>query len=104
MDPEDSQSHGPARWALPVAVFALLVWPLSFVWIPAPGRDRESVYYGVLILEVCVVVLALVAVWLGTLAARADRNTTSSDRAIRLGVIVVALVIGGNLFRQAVFR
>ena len=104
MEPDDSQPSGPARLALPIAVLALLVWPISFVWVPAVGHEPDWVYSFVLLAEVGVVALSIVAVWLGTMAARADRNTPSSDRAIRLGVIVVALVIGGNLLRQALFR
>jgi len=104
MEPDDSQPYGPASLALPIAVFALLVWPLSFAWVPAAGQGLDWVYYFVLVAEVCAIVLAMVAVWLGTLAARADRDTPSSDRGIRLGVLVVGLVIGGNLLRQALLR
>jgi hypothetical protein len=51
--------------------------------------------------EIAAMVLAIVAFRLGTLAARAGRNTPSSDLGMRLGVLVAVLVIGGNLLGQA---
>ena len=104
METDSARSGRIAGLTLPIAVLGLLVWPLSFAWVPAAGHNPEWVRLLVLIAEIGAVVLSIVAVWLGTLAARADRNTPSSDRGIRLGVLVVALVIGSNLLGQALLR
>lgn len=104
MEPDTAGSGRIAGLTLPIAVMGLLMWPLSFAWVPAAGNNPEWVRLLVPIAEICAMVLAVVAVWLGTLAARADRNTPSSDRGIRLGVLVVALVIGSNLLGQALLR
>ena len=93
-----------AAWTFPVAVLALLVWSISLAWLPMAGQDPGWVLPTVRLAEILAVALAIVAVWLGTLAARADRSTTSSERGMRLAVIVVVLVIGSNLLDQALFR
>jgi len=104
MEPVDRQTSRVARWALPIAILGLLVWPLTFAWVPSAGHNPEWVRPFVLLAEIGAMILAMAAVWLGTLAARADRNTPSSDLGIRLGVVVVALVIGSNLLGQALLR
>ena len=104
MEPIDEQPSRSARWVLPIAVLGLLLWPLSFAWVPAAGTNPEWVLRLVPLAEIGAMVLAIVAVRLGTLAARAGRNTPSSDRGLRLGVLVATLVIGGNLLGQALTR
>ena len=101
MEPVDSQTSRSARWTLPIAVLGLLLWPLSFAWVLAAGNNPEWLRLLVPLAEIAAMVLAIVAVRLGTLAARSGRNTQSSDRGLRLGVLVAALVIGGNLLGQA---
>ena len=101
MEPVDSQPSRSARWALPIAVLALLLWPLSFAWVPAAGHNPAWVLILVPVAEIAAMILAIVAYRLGTLAARSGRNTPSSDRGIRLGVLVATLVIGSNLLGQA---
>lgn len=101
MEPVDSHTSRSARWTLPLAVLGLLLWPLSFAWVPAAGNNPEWVRLLVPLAEIAAMVLAIVAVRLGTLAARSGRNTPSSDRGIRLGVLVATLVIGSNLLGQA---
>ena len=98
--PSDSR----ARLALPLAVIALILWPLSFAWIPAAGHNPPWVLTLVPLAEIGAIILAIAAIWLGSLAARDARNTTASDRGIKLGMLVVVLVVGGNLVGQAIAR
>jgi len=100
MEPPDEPPSRGARWTFPIAVLALLLWPLSFAWVPAAGQNPDWVLRLVPLAEIASMVLAIVAVRLGTLAARTGRNTVSSDRGLRLGVLVAVLVIGGNLVGQ----
>jgi hypothetical protein len=90
-----------ARWVLPLAVVALLVWPLSYAWIPNAGRNPAWVLTLVPVAEIGAMLLAVIAIRLGTMAARADGSTPSSERGTRLGIVVVFLVIGGNLLGKA---
>jgi hypothetical protein len=89
-----------ARLVLPIAIFALLLWPLSYISTrtagpgPVPGPAVGP------LVEIAAIVLASVAIWLGMFVTRDGGNTRSSDRGMRLGMLVVVLVIGGNLIGQ----
>ena len=98
------QTDSRARWVLPFAVLALVLWPISFAWIPAAGNDREWVLSLVPLAEIAAILLAIAAIWLGTFVARDQQNTRSSDLGVRLGMVVVILVVGGNLLGQALVR
>ena len=87
-----------------MAILALLVWPVSFIWIPAAGRNPDSVLTLVLLVEIAAILLAVAAIWLGVLVTRDGENTRSSDRGGRLGMLVVVLVVAGNLLGQALLR
>ena len=93
-----------ARLVLPMAILALIVWPLSFIWIPTAGHDPGSVRTLVLLVEIAAILLALAAIWLGILVTRDGENTPASDRGGRLGMLVVVLVVAGNLLGQALLR
>ena len=98
------QTDARARWVLPLAVLALVVWPLSFAWIPAAGHNPGWILTLVPLAEIAAIVLAIAAIWLGAFVARDQHNTRSSDLGVRLGTLVVILVIGGNLLGQALLR
>jgi uncharacterized membrane protein len=87
-----------------MAIFALILWPLSFAWIPSAGRNSDSVLTLVLLVEIAAILLAIAAIWLGILVTRDGENTRSSDRGGRLGMLVVVLVVAGNLLGQALLR
>jgi hypothetical protein len=87
-----------------MALVALVLWPLSFAWIPAAGRNPDWVLTLVLLVEIAAILLAIAAIWLGVLVTRDGENTRSSDRGGRLAMLVVVLVVGGNLIGQALFR
>ena len=87
-----------------MAVLALIVWPLSFIWVPAAGHNSDSVRTLVLLVEIAAILLALAAMWLGILVTRDGENTPSSDRGGRLAMVVVVLVVAGNLLGQALVR
>ena len=86
---------------MPMALLALILWPLSFAWVPAAERNSDWVLVMVPLVEIAAILLAIAAIWLGTLVTRDEVNTRSSDRGVRLGMLVVALVVGGNLLGQA---
>ena len=98
------QTDTRARWVLPLAVLALVLWPLSFAWIPAAGHDPAWILALVPLAEIAAILLAIAAIWLGTFVARDQHNTRSSDLGVRLGMLVVILVVGGNLLGQAFLR
>ena len=98
------QTDTRARWVLPLAVLALVLWPLSFAWIPAAGHNPAWILALVPLAEIAAILLAIAAIWLGTFVARDQHNTSSSDLGVRLGMLVVILVVGGNLLGQAFLR
>ena len=89
-----------ARLVLPIAILALLLWPLSYILTrtTGPGPDPGPALGPVV--EIAAIVLASVAIWLGMFVTRDGGNTRWSDRGMRLGMLVVVLVIGGNLIGQ----
>jgi hypothetical protein len=87
-----------ARLVLPIAIVALLLWPLSYISIRTTDT-AQGLRVGPLV-EIAAIVLASVAIWLGMFVTRDGANTRSSDRGMRLGMLVVVLVIGGNLIGQ----
>jgi hypothetical protein len=93
-----------AHWVLPLAIVALVLWPLSFAWIPAAGHNPAWVLAMVPLAEIAAILLAIAAIWLGTFVARDQHSTRSSDLGVRLGMLVVILVVGSNLFGQAFVR
>ena len=89
-----------ARLVLPIAIVALLLWPLSYLTVRTTGPGRDPGVMLAPLLEIAAIVLASVAIWLGMFVTRDGGNTRSSDRGMRLGMLVVVLVIGGNLVAQ----
>jgi hypothetical protein len=87
-----------------MAIVALLLWPLSFAWIPAAGRNPDWILTLVPLVEIAAILLAIAAIWLGVLVTRDGESTRSSDRGGRLGMLVVVLVVAGNLLGQAILR
>lgn len=87
-----------------MAIVALILWPLSFAWVPAAGRNPDWVLTLVPLAEIAAILLAIAAIWLGVLVTRDGENTPSSDRGGRLAMLVVVLVVGGNLLGQALLR
>jgi hypothetical protein len=75
------------RWVLPLAVSALVLWPLSFAWVPAAGHNPFGVLVLVPVAEIGAIVLAMAAIWLGSLAARDEQTTSSSKRGVRLAML-----------------
>lgn len=93
-----------ARLVLPIPVIALLLWPLSYAWVPTAGRNPAWVSVLVPVAEIGAIVLGIAAIWLGSLVTRDDGGSRASERGVRLGMLVVVLVVGGNLLGQALFR
>jgi len=87
-----------------MAILALAVWPLSFAWIPAAGRNPDWILTLVPLAEIAAILLAVAAIWLDVLVKRDGEATQASERGGRLGMVVVILVVGGNLLGQAIVR
>jgi hypothetical protein len=87
-----------------MAIVALILWPLSFAWIPAAGSNPDWVLTLVPLAEIAAILLAIAAIWLGVLVKRDGEDTTASERGGRLAMVVVLLVVGGNLLGQALVR
>ena len=87
-----------------MAILALAIWPLSYAWIPAAGRNPAWIATLVPLAEIAAILLAIAAIWLGVLVKRDGEDTTASERGGRLAMIVVLLVVGGSLLSQALLR
>ena len=93
-----------ARLVLPIAIFAVLLWSLSSAWNPAAGHDPAWVGILVPVAEIGAILLAVAAIWLGSVVKGDEGGSRASERGVRLGMLVVVLVVGGNLLRQALVR
>jgi hypothetical protein len=87
-----------------MAILALAVWPLSYAWIPAAGRNPDWVLTLVPLAEIAAILLAIAAIWLDVLVKRDGEATASSERGGRLAMLVVLLVVGGNLLGKALVQ
>lgn len=64
------QPERRARLALWLAVIALLLWPLSYAWVPLAGRNPDWILVLVPVAEIGSLLLAISAIWIGARARR----------------------------------
>lgn len=83
-----------ARWA---GIGALLLWPLTYAWMPLAGRGPAWVFVLVPVAEIGAVVLGLVAVLSGLRARRREGDSRAARWGIGLGGLALTLVIAGNV-------
>ena len=93
-----AQAQRQGRWSAGLAVIALLLWPLSYAWVPMAGRNPGFIMVLVPIAEIGSLLLASAAVILAYRARRRGEPGRSGLLGLWLGSVVIALVIGGSLF------
>jgi hypothetical protein len=86
-----------ARRARRAGIAALLVWPLSYAWIPLAERSPGWVLVLVPLAEISAVVLGITAVWGGVRSRSREGDSRAARWAIALGALAVTLVLVGNL-------
>lgn len=86
-----------ARRARRAGIAALLLWPLSYAWIPLAERNPDWVLVLVPVAEIGAVVLGITAVWGGVQSRRHGGDSRAARWAIALGGLAVLLVIAGNV-------
>ena len=96
-----------ALFALCLAVVGLLVWPLSYAWIPNAGHNPPWVGVVVPLAEWGAIACAIGAIWLGTRSRRAGPTSAAAIWAPRVGwltiglMAVAAFVLFPVLYREA---
>ena len=86
-----------ARRARRASIAALLLWPLSYAWIPLAERSPAWVFVLVPLAEISAVVLDIAAVWGGVQSRRREGDSRAAWWAISLGALAVTLVVAGNM-------
>lgn len=86
-----------ARRACLAGIAALLLWPLSYAWIPLAEESPAWVFVLVSLAEISAVVLGIIGVWGGVQARSREGASQIARWAIALGALAVALAIGGNV-------
>jgi uncharacterized YccA/Bax inhibitor family protein len=86
-----------ARRARQAGIAALLLWPLSYAWIPLAERSPGWVFVLVPLAEVSAVVLGVAAVWGGVRSMSREGDSQAARWAIALGALSVTLVIAANV-------
>jgi hypothetical protein len=94
-----------ARLALCLAVVGLLVWPLSYAWIPNAGNNPPWIGVLVPLAEWGAVACAIAAIWLGTRSRRAGLTSSPATWAPRIGWLTLGLMaIAAFLVFPALYR
>lgn len=93
-----------ARRARRAGIGALLLWPLSYAWIPLAGRNPGWLLVLVPLAEIGGVVLGLAAVWGGMRARRLEGDSRAARWGIGLGALALTLVIAGNVLGVVLLR
>lgn len=86
-----------ARRARQASIAALLLWPLSYAWIPLAERSPGWVFALVPFAEISAVVLGITAVWGGVRSRSREGDSHTARWAIALGALAVTLVTAGNV-------
>ena len=86
-----------ARRARRAGIAALLLWPLSYAWIPLAERNPAWVLVLVPVAEIGAVALGITAMWCGVQSRRREGDSEAARWAIALGGLTVTLVIAGNV-------
>jgi hypothetical protein len=81
-----------ARLALFVGVIGLVVWPLSYAWIPNGGHNPDWIGWIVPVAEWGAVACAVIAIWLGIRSRRAGVTSLAAIWAPRVGYLTLGLM------------
>jgi hypothetical protein len=96
-----------ARIGLSLGVVGLLVWPLSYVWIPNAGHNPDWIGWVVPMAEWGAIACAIAAIWLGLRSRRAGVISLATIWAPRVGwltlglMAIAAFLIFPVLYREA---
>lgn len=104
--PEPSVKGGddPARLALALGVVSVLLWPLSYAWLPAAGRNPDWILILVPVAELGALGCAIAAIWLGLRARRSGLASRGAIWGPRLGGLTLVLIVGGFVVASALYR
>jgi hypothetical protein len=92
------------RVALAPGIFALLVWPLSYAWIPSAGRNPDWIGVMVPIAEWGSIVCAVAVIWLGFRARRSGEASLGATWAPHIGLLTLGLMTTAFLVVAALYR
>ena len=94
-----------ARLGLFLGVIALIVWPLSYAWIPNAGHNPDWVGLMVPVAEWGAIACAIGAISLGIRSRRAGVTSLAAERAPRVGWLTLGLMaIAAFLIAPALYR
>lgn len=92
------------RRALILGVIGLLVWPLSYAWIPTAGKNPGWIGVVVPVAEWGAISCAIAAIWFGIQARRASPRAPGAVWAPRLGWLTLGLMTMTFLVAAATYR
>lgn len=95
--PQTARAQRRGRLSAGLALIALLLWPLSYAWVPMAGRTPGFILVLVPIAEIGSLLLASAAVILAYRARRRGRPGRSASLGLWLGILVIVLIMGGGL-------
>lgn len=81
-----------ARLAFALGIASILLWPLSYAWIPSAGNNPAWVSILVPIAELGAFACAIGAILLGFRARQSGETTLAATWAPRLGATTVVLM------------
>ena len=93
-----------ARLALFLGVVGLLVWPLSYAWIPSAGKNPAWIGVIVPVAEWGAIACAIAAIWLGVRARGAGVTSLGAIWAPRIGGLTLGLMATAFLAWSLVYR
>ena len=103
----NEQANKSARTALACAIVGLLLWLLSYLWVPLSfiptlqGRDLSFLAPILPICEAGALLIAMIGIGFGVAARRRSQSGTlehrSASRRLALNVLVPVLVIVPNI-------
>lgn len=94
-----------ARFGLLLGVVGLLVWPLSYAWIPNAGHNPDWIGWVVPMAEWGAIACAIAAIWLGVRSRRTGVTSLATIWAPRVGWLTLGVMsISAFLIFPAFYR
>ncbi len=93
-----------ARAALALGIVGLVVWPLSYAWIPSAGSNAAWIGVMVPIAEWGAIGCAVAAIWLGIRARRSEVASPGATWAPRIGWLTLGLMAISFLVVASLYR
>ena len=93
------------RVGFSLGIVGLVVWPLSYAWIPSAGSNPDWVGVVVPVAEWGAVACAIGAIWLGGRSRRAGAASLAARWAPRIGWLTLGLMaVTAYLIAPALYR